>query len=228
MAQWLNYPTPGIPRTPDGKPKLTAPVPRTADGRPDLSGIWQGDQPGFARNLGLKPGDVVLTPEGQALQGQRRGGGPCMPFSLPTLDGFALFPFKILPMAGEIVILHEHDHLFRQIFMDGRPLPKDLNPTWLGYSVGKWDGDKLVVDTAGFNDKPVIPGGVNYSEALHITERYRRTDFGHMEIHFTIDDPKVYTKPWSFTRRFDLLPDTELLEYICNENEKDLKHIVDR
>jgi hypothetical protein len=221
-------PTRGIPRTSDGKPNLTAPVPRTAGGRPDLSGIWQGDQPGFARNLGLKPGDVVLTPEGEALLKQQSGPPACMPFSLPVLDGFALFPFKILPMAGVIVILHEHDHLFRQIFLDGRPLPKNPNPTWLGYSVGKWDGDRLVIDTVGFNDRPIIPGGGHYSDALHITERYQRKDFGHMEIQFTIDDPKVYTKPWSFTRRFDLLPDTELLEYICNENEKDLKHIVDK
>jgi hypothetical protein len=226
MALWPNYPTPGIPRTADGKPNLSAPTPRTADGKPDLSGVWQGDQPGYARNL-VKPGDVVLTPEGAAL---KRGAveRPCMPYSLPVLDGFALFPFKIIQIAGEVVILHEHDNLFRQIFLDTRPLPNEPNPTWLGYSVGRWDGAVLTVDTAGFNDRAHIPGAGPYSAALHIRERFRRDDFGHMDIEFTINDPKIYTKPFSFTRSYHLLPDTELLEYICLENEKDIKHMVDK
>jgi hypothetical protein len=181
----------------------------------------------FARNLGLKPGDVTFTVDGAVLKGRPRGARPCMPFSLPVLDGFALFPFKVIQASGVIVVLHEHDNLFRQIFLDGRPLPKDPNPTWLGYSVGRWDGDVLVVNTAGFNDRNVIPGGGPYSSTLHVIERFQRKDFGHLDIQFAIDDPKIYKKPWSFTRHYHLLPDTELLEYICMENEQDIKHIVD-
>ena len=225
-SQWPNYPTPGIPRTLDGKPNLSAPAPKLPDGKLDLSGIWKGDQPvPYFGNLGLKPGELVLTPEGESLQKRFTGEQPCMPWPLPVLDSYALFPFKIIQTAGEIVILHEHETLFRQIFLDGRQLPKDPNPTWLGYSVGKWDGDTLVVDTTGFNDKNAIPGAKPYSDALHITEQFRRPDFGHLQIEFTVDDPKVYMKPWSFTRHYHLV-DTELMEYICFENEKDLQHMV--
>jgi len=105
--------------------------------------------------------------------------------------------------------------------------PKDPNPTWSGYSVGKWDGDTLVVDTTGFNDaESILPNRHPQSYPLYIVERFRRRDFGHLEIQFTIVDPKVYAKPWSLKAEYHLLPDTELLEYVCNENEKDLKHMV--
>jgi hypothetical protein len=133
----------------------------------------------------------------------------------------------VLIAPGMVVILYEAVHSFRQIFTDGRPLPKDPNPTWLGYSIGRWDGDTFVVETAGFNDKGWLDnGGHPATDALHVTERFRRRDFGHMEIQFTIDDPKAYTKPWNVTMPLALLPDTELLEYICNENNKDLEHLV--
>ena len=228
-AQWLNYPTPGIPRTPDGKPNLAAPAPRTADGKPDLSGIWQADNTAdnpAVRDLGV----ASFTPEGKVMP-QRTPDTPCLP---PSIASIQLSPFKVYQSAGALVVLYE-DNLFRQIFLDGRPLPKDPNPTWLGYSVGRWEGDTLVADTNGFNSLREIIGGRSggarlgprpHSEALHVVEHLRRRDFGHMEIQFTIDDPKAYTKPWSFREDVHLLPDTELLEYICAENEKDFKHRV--
>ena len=152
-------------------------------------------------------------------------GAQCLPDPLPRRT-FS-HPFKILVLRGTVVILYEFLTTFRQIFTDGRELPKDPNPTWAGYSVGRWDGDTLAVDTTGFNDDEwILPGRRPHSDALHIFERFRRRDFGHLEIQFTIDDPKVYTKPWTIKVNSHLTPDTELMEYICNENEKDLKHIV--
>jgi len=236
-AQWLNYPAPGIPRLPDGKPNLSAAAPRTADGRPDLSGIWFidqtpegefGERP-LALRSEVKPEDIVFTPEGENLQRQRSrnpfAGAQCSPVGIPALA--AAQPFKIISSTGVIVILYELETTFRQIFMDGRPLPVDPNPAFRGYSVGKWDGDTLVVDTTGFNDaEEILPGRRPHSEALHIIERFHRRDFGHLEIRFTIDDPTIYKRPWGFTVENHLVPDTELLEYICNENEKDLKHMV--
>jgi hypothetical protein len=236
-AQWLNYPQPGIPRLPDGKPNLSAPVPRTADGKPDLSGIWFVDQTPegvfgerpVALRSEVKEEDIILTPAGEMLRQRRREnyfpGAQCLPLSLPGFT--AAQPFKILSSRGVVVILYELLTTYRQIFVDGRPLPNDPNPTWMGYSVGKWDGDTLVVDTTGFNDQEsILPARHPHSDALHIVERFRRRDFGHLEIEFTIDDPKVYAKAWTIKTRLHLTPDTELLEYICNENEKDLKHMI--
>ena len=234
-AQWLNYPAKGIPRLPDGKPNLSAPAPRTADGKPDLDGVWE-----FPTALGTlgetvrapdanKREDAVLTPEGEALQKGLKGNSFASAQCLPLgLAGFAsVQPFKILTMRGTVVILYEYQTTYRQIFMDGRELPKDPNPTWMGYSVGKWDGDTLVVDTTGFNGRVPLSGGrLPHSDALHIIERFRRRDFGHLEVQFTIEDPKIYAKPWTIKQEHYLLPNTELLEYICNENEKDLKHMV--
>jgi len=234
-AQWLNYPVPGIPRLPDGKPNLSAPTPRTPDGKPDLYGIWTSDDltpnvfgvsnPTFK----IRPEDIILTAEGEALQRRRKQnyfpGAQCLPLNLAAFA--ELWPFKIFAARGTVVLLYEYLSSYRQVLMDGRELPKDPNPTWMGYSVGKWDGDTLVVDTSGFNDaEEILPGRRPHSDALHIIERFRRRDLGHLEIQFTIDDPKVYGKPWSFRTEHHLVPDTELLEYICNENEKDLKHMV--
>jgi hypothetical protein len=145
-----------------------------------------------------------------------------------NLAAFAtLWPFKIFAVRRTVVLLYEYLTTYRQVLMDGRELPKDPNPAWMGYCVGKWDGDTLVVDTFGFNDaEEILPGRRTHSDALHIIERFQRRDFGHLEIQFQIDDPKVYAKPWTITQHHHLTPDTELLEYICNENEKDLKHIV--
>jgi hypothetical protein len=234
-AQWLNYPSPGIPRLPDGKPNLSAPTPRTADGKPDLSGIWFIDETPLGefgeRPLALRseigPEDIVLTPEGEALQRRHKANpfssAQCLPMGLVALA--AAQPFKIFSNRGVVVILYELQTTYRQIFTDGRPLPTDPNPAWRGYSVGKWDGDTLVVDTYGFNDQAPVPRGL-HSEAFHIIERFRRPDFGHLEIQYTVHDPKVYANPWTIKQHHHLTPDTELLEYFCNENEKDLKHMV--
>jgi hypothetical protein len=234
-AQWLNYPATRIPRLPDGKPNLSAPTPRAADGKPELDGIWfidetplgaYGERPVALRSE-IKPEDVILTPEGEARQRRLKRSFPsaaCLPLNISGLA--AAQPFKIFSNRGVVVILYEVQTIYRQIFVDGRPLPKDPNPAWLGYSVGKWDGDTFVVETAGFNDRAPVPGGRPHSDALRIIERFRRTDFGHLQIEYTIDDPQVYVKPWKIKQNLHLTPDTELLEYICNENEKDLKHMV--
>ena len=238
-AQWLNYPAPGIPRLPDGKPNLSAPTPRSADGKPDLYGLWLSDNVIFSRPesapaavdqplFEIKPEDVILTRAGEAMQRQRMEnyfpGAQCLPDPLPRRYG--AHPFKILTLRGMVVILYEQQTTYRQIFMDGRPLPKDPNPTWSGYSIGKWDGDTLEVDTTGFNsDEWILPGRRPHSDALHIIERFRRRDFGHLEIQSTINDPQIYAKPWTLKADFHLTPDTELLEYVC-ENERDLKHMV--
>jgi hypothetical protein len=234
-AQWLDYPTPGIPRTPDGKPNLSAPAPRTADGKPDLSGIYQTRNGRTFQNIAadLRPDDFPIQPWAAALAKRReeenRKDDPyshCLPPGVPRIN-VANHPFKILQMPGLVVILYETSYVFRQIFTDGRPLPKDPQPSWLGYSVGKWEGDTLVVDTTGFSDRIWLDGdkGHPLTDALHVTERFRRIDFGHLEIQVTLDDPKAYTKPWMVKQSLNLLPDTELLENIC-ENERDIQHLV--
>ena len=233
-AQWLHYPTPGIPRDPDGKPNLSAPAPKTSAGTPDLSGIWEAPH-GYVSNIAkdLKPGEIPFQPWAAALFNQRQANqskddptGHCIPGGVPRADAVP-YPFKILDTGEMVVILYEAVHSFRQIFTDGRELPKDPNPTWMGYSIGHWDGDTLVVETAGFKEENWLDnGGLPATGALHVTERFHRRDFGHMDIRITIDDPKAYTKPWMVTLPLQLLPDTELLEYICNENNKDLEHLV--
>jgi hypothetical protein len=233
-AQWINVPTKGLPRTADGKPNLTAPAPRSADGHPDLAGIWMPPS-GYVFNIAnaMKPEDVPLQPWAAELYSQRRANeskedpvGHCIPAGVPRADAVP-YPWKILNSPGEMTILYEAVHGYRQIFLDGRELPKDPNPTWMGYSVGHWDGDTLVVDTTGFNDKGWLDNdGKPATDALRVTERFKRKDLGHMDLEITIDDPKAYTKPWKVTEAFRLLPDTELLEYVCNENNKDLEHLV--
>jgi hypothetical protein len=234
-AQWIDYRTPGIPRTPDGKPNLSAPPPRTADGRPDLSGLWKAPNGKYLANLAadLKADEVPFQPWAAALFKQRvenlakdRPTARCLPHGIPDQMAVAGYPFKIIQTPGLAVILYEEMTHFRQIFMDGRALVKDPNPAWLGYSVGHWDGDALVADTTGFNDKSWLDDpGHPHTEALRVTERFRRRDFGHLEIQITIDDPEAYTKAWTVTESFNLLPDTDILENIC-ENEKDVRHLV--
>jgi hypothetical protein len=233
-AQWLQYPTKGIPRTPDGKPNLSAPAPKAPDGKPDLTGIWQPNTK-YLVNLAadLKPEEVPLQPwaaavlkERQALtHAKEESNANCLPPGVPRISS-APFPYKIIQAPGEVMILYEAFGTFRQIFTDGRELPKDPQPAWLGYSVGHWEADTLVVDTIGFNGKTWLDqSGHPQTEAGHVTERYRRRDFGHMEVRITIDDPKAYTKPWTITEDPHLVADTDLLEYVCNENEQDLKHL---
>jgi hypothetical protein len=257
-AQWLNYPTPGTPRTKDGKPNLSAKTPRLA-GRPDLSGVWQVEPEakgeiermlGKDLTVGLVPGDPVdtfskyffniladfkpeeapLRPEATAIMRNRRKNAEtpdqrCLPLGVPRAELIS-FPFKIVQTPGLIVMMYEQDNTRRQIYTDGRKLPADPNPTWLGYSVGHWEGETLVVDSAGFNDQIWIDSsGHPTSESLRIQERFRRRDFGHMDLQVTIDDPKMYTKPFTFKVTQLLLPDSDIFEYFCDENEKDRAHM---
>ena len=234
-AQWINYPTPGIPRLPDGKPNLAASAPRTPDGKPDLSGIWRAGRTGeygYDYNVAqtLKPGEV--QPWAEALRLQRvqdfRKDSPlarCLPVSVPFLNFRGLS--RIVQTPGLIVILHESPNSpHRTIFTDGREFPKDPNPTWLGYSVGHWEQDTLVVDSAGFNDRGWLDvGGHPQTETLRITERFRRRDVGHLEYEMTLDDPKAFTKPFTLRAEKTLAPDIELLEDVC-ENEQSKAHLA--
>lgn len=232
FAQWVNYPTPGIPRTKDGKPNLSAPAPRGNDGKPDLTGIWIVPSDKYLENLGADGVDIPMLPwaakvfaERQANFGRDRPSGRCLPHSVTDFD--ALFqPRKFVQTPGLIAILFESYHSWRQILMDGRPLPSSPDPSWFGYSVGKWEGDTLRVDTTGVTDKTWLDdGGHPHTDAMHIVERFRRRDFGHISVQLTIDDPKTYTKPWTVTIPWDYLPDTELLDWVC-ENNKDVEHLV--
>jgi hypothetical protein len=184
----------------------------------------------------FQPGQFPIQPWADALTKERMTGAHasespsahCLPPGLPLLDEStaAGFPFKIVQEPNLVVILYEGPlSQFRQVFLDGRPLPKEPNPTWLGYSVGKWEGDTLVVETVGFNGMSWLDlVGHPSTDALRITERFRRRDFGHLDIQVTVDDPKAYTKPWTLNLPQLHFADTELLEAVC-ENEKDLKHL---
>jgi hypothetical protein len=234
-AQWVKVPAAKIPLGADGKPNLTAPAPRLSDGKPDLSGIWEPISPKYLRDLAadLKPGEVPYQPWAKALVDSRADGSHareesdanCLPQGIPKIAA-APAPWKIIQSSGNIVILHEAFNLWRQVFLDGRQFEEDLNPSWLGYSIGKWDGDTLVVDSKGFNGKTWLDqAGKPTTEALHVTERYRRKNFGTMEIQITIDDAKAYTKPWTVSEDVRLVLNTDLLEFICNENNRDLVHL---
>ena len=227
-AQWLTHPTPGIPRTPDGKANLAAPAPRMPDGKPDLSGIWTMAAGRYTGNItaDLKPGEV--QPWAEDLYKQRRENlGSDSPFTgcLPQGPAMNLNPVamnKLVQTPGLIVFLAE-DLTYRQIFLDGRELPKDPNPSFMGYSVGRWEGDTLVIDTIGFNGRTRIDTiGHPHSDQLHTIEKFKRTDLGHIDYVLTIDDPKAYTKPWDSVRRWTLHPEWEIMEYSCEENNKSL------
>jgi hypothetical protein len=236
-AQWLNQPTKGIPRTADGKPNLSAPAPRTADGTPDLSGLWNRLSPKYARNIAadLKPGDVqpwandVLQRNIEDL-GKGFMNVKCLPLGphyIVAADTTGAEQMKIVQTPSLVVILNP-DLTHRQIFMDGRTLEDNPNPSWMGYSVGRWDGDTLVVDSNGYNDRTWLDHeGHVHTEALHITERYHRRDFGHMDIDVTFSDPKAYNKTWTVSVRAELDPDTEMIEFVCGEKNADsLSHWI--
>lgn len=249
QAQW-NEPLKGAPRTPDGKVNMTGPVPRV-NGKPDLSGIWQveaeprgpglfglGESPNskYFRDIlsDFKRGEEPLTLEGaEILRRNTQPGvvGPnlrCLPDGVPHAD-LLPEPFKIIQTPGEILFLYEVETMFRQVFTDGRNFPVDPSPTWLGYSVGRWDGDSLVVDTVGFNDLSWLDArGHGHSEEMRVEERFRRRDFGHLDVTVTITDPKIFTRPVTINFVEQLLPDTDVYEHICNENEKDAAHLPGR
>jgi hypothetical protein len=229
-AQWINHPTPGTPRTPDGKPNLTAPAPRTADGKPDLSGIWAINGLGHSTNITnveMLPWARKIYETRSATYGHEDPASNCLPEG-PRAGLSGLEPFRIVQTPYVSFFLYESSPQ-RQIFTDGRKLPTDPTPSWMGYSVGRWEGDTFVVETTGYNERTWLDfGGHPHSEALHVTERFQRTDFGHMQLSMTFEDPKAYTKPWTINLAVNLVPDTDLLEYVCLENEKDRPRLVGR
>jgi hypothetical protein len=231
-AQWLHYPTPGIPRTPDGKANLTAPAPKTADGKPDLSGIWRATEDKYFRDLSAGGPPVPMLPWAAALFKERKEnlekGHPserCLGHGVTDYDTLGTRR-RIVQTPTMIAFLFEGYNHYRQIFMDGRPLPKPTQPSYMGYSIGRWEGDTLVVETNGLNNEGWLDmDGHPQTESTHITERFRRRDFGHMDLELIIDDPTAYTKAWSAKVPIVYAPDDELIEDIC-ENEKDLPHMV--
>jgi hypothetical protein len=247
FAQWLKYPTAGVPRTDKGKLNASAPAPRTADGKPDLSGIWLTDVP--CRSNG-DPDSIVCGPElPMSMQGINMGFGlqgglpyqpwlaklvkerssnqakddphvRCLPDTFLRAYGLPHL-LKFIQTPGLLVMLNEMNAGYRQVFTDGRPLPVDPTPSWQGYSSGTWDGDALVVDSNGFRDGLWIDwNGSELTEAAKVRERIRRPDFGHLVIDVTVDDPKAYTKPWTVTLKQRLAVDTDLVDEVCLENEK--------
>jgi hypothetical protein len=261
-AQWLNYPDPATPLTPDGKPDLSAKAPRTTDGKPDLSGVWgvEPAAPGEIERLygsavasgpqavagddirqmnkyflnlfiDFKPGEEPIRPETRAKEAKLRQAGEnpysplhCLPYGMPQRY-FNVRPFKIFQTPKELAIFYELDGAFREIHTDGRKLPVDPFPSWMGYSTGRWEGDTLVVDSAGYNDKTRLPGGHIHSEAMHIQERFHRRDFGHMDMEVTVDDPVTLTKPVTVKFTEILIPNSDILEYFCAEGERDAAFI---
>ena len=246
-AQWIDYPTPGIPRTADGKPKLDAPAPRNANGKPDLSGMWRAADPLPCDGVNRVCGDLAISLQfGNIATGLKDGlpyqpwvadkiktrgltddpytrclarGGPRMHL-LPTMK-------KIVETPGLLLILDEYNAGYRQIFTDGRPLPADPQPTWNGYSVGHWDGDTLVVDSIGYPDGQWLDArGSQLTESAKVTERFRRPNLGNLEIEVTVNDPKAYTRPWTVTIRQTAVLDTEMIDLICTDNEKDVQHLT--
>jgi hypothetical protein len=238
-AQWVNTPAKSIPRLPNGKPNLSVPAPT----KPDLTGTWmvprttlgEGGPPRYATYLAadLPEGQVPLKPAARALIRERLDGfgkdlpfSRCLPAGVPMATMFPA-PFKIIQNRGVTVILYETLGAYRQIFTDRRTLPRDPNPAWMGYSIGHWERDVFVVESSGFNAKTWLDAiGHPHGEGLRVTERFRRRDFGHIDLHVTIDDPEWYEKPWTVPVVLEMTPDTELLEDVCLENERDAKHLI--
>ena len=262
FGQWSNFPTPGTPRTRDGKANLAAPAPRALDGRPDLSGVWMHETTSVAEVRRLFGNrfdfDIELSPAGMEIGTQHKyafdifvdlkadelmrpateelfrkrasefgSANVCNRVLGFPLAGLLSEPIKIVQAPKLTMILYEVDNLRRQIFTDGRKLPKDFDlPAYLGYSAGHWERDTFIVETAGFNDKtPLDVMGHPHSDALHVTERFHRRDFGHLDVEMTFDDPQMYTKPFTVKIPHYLLPDADIFEMFCNENEKDRIHL---
>jgi hypothetical protein len=247
-AQWFTYPMTGIPRDGAGKPNMNAPAPRAPDGKPDFSGVWLPDDPlpcppfmrdgddciekiplaRTAANIAADiPGGLPYQPWAATIAAQRAADGGkddpharCLPSNLPRLYTLPHYN-KIIHMPGLLVFLQEFNGSYRQIFTDNRPLPDDPQPGWYGYSSARWDGDTLVVQSNGFRDDLWLDMRGNFmGAAARITERFTRPTFGRLDIEFTVDDPKTFTKPWSVRIKQAFAVDVELLEEICLENEK--------
>jgi hypothetical protein len=236
-AQWPEFKEKKLPRLANGKVNLDAAPLRTADGRIDLSGFWIPTQ--LVKHLlrldaDLKPGEVPLKPEAEAIlkeriewNGKDHPGARCLPSGIPEKlsipDGL-----KIIQTPDVMLFLFESRTIYRQVFTDGRPLPpEDVNPTWMGYSIGRWEGDTFVAETKYSNGKTWLDmRGLPATEKLHVIERYTRPSIGRIKIEVTIDDPGAYTKPWKVNLDWTLQPDIELIESICEENNKDWVHMV--
>ena len=254
FGQWLRYPTADVPKKSDGTPDLSAPTPRLPDGKPDFSGLWHAANPnrcvpGTSRfigcgveiggsplggNLGRNlPNGLPYQPAAAKLAQSRRADDSrddphvrCLPDNPPrawTLPHLT----KAIHTPKLLVLLYEVNAMYRQNFIDGRPLPEDRNPTWNGYSTARWDGDTLVVTTAGFRDDTWIDtGGSPMSDQAVMTERIRRPDFGTLEIELTIDDLKNYTKPFTVNLTQNIELDTDLIDEFCLENEKSYERMI--
>jgi hypothetical protein len=253
-GQWVRYPTADVPRKADGAPNLTAPTPRLPDGKPDFSGIWHAADPNrckrgsgqfiecgteiggspLGRDLGLDlPGGLPYQPWAAALVKARTADDSrddphvrCLPDNPPrawTLPHLT----KAVHTPKLLVLLYEVNAMYRQIFIDGRPLPEDPTPGWNGYSTARWEGDTLVVRTAGFRDNLWIDMiGSPMSDAAKMTERMRRPNYGTLELEITVDDPKVYTRPWTVSMTQNIELDTELIDEFCLENEKSYERMI--
>jgi hypothetical protein len=252
-AQWFHYPSPDVPRKADGKVNMSGPTPRMSDGKPDLSGIWTTAEP---NRKTAKPddgpgnqADITASRQMANIGVDLKGGLPYQPWLVPIVkerhenlakddphikcmpDNFLrayglphLLKFVHSPRL--LIVLNEMNAGYRQVFTDGRPLPKDPSPSWQGYSSAKWSGDTLVIDTIGIrNDTWIDWDGSVLTESAKVREEMRRPDFGHLEVRVTVDDPKAYTKPWTVTLKERIVPDTELVDEICLENEKSLQHM---
>jgi hypothetical protein len=251
-AQWVHIPTPGIPRTPDGKPNLSAPAPKTPGGKPDFSGMWvpRDILPCNKEERGVQCTELDLTPQVVNFALGMKDGLPyqpwaaelfksraknvayidphthCMPPNYPRAWAFPETQ-KIFQTPTELVLLHEFNASYRQIFLDGRKPPEDPQPTWNGYSVGHWEGDALVVESAGYRDDSWLDiDGNFFSSAARVTERIRRPNFGSLDIDVTVNDPKVFTKTWTVSLHMKPMLDTEMIDFICMENNRDIDHMV--
>jgi hypothetical protein len=254
FGQWLQYPTAGVPRLPDGSVNYNAPPPKLASGEPDLSGLWSAGQTrvvgqgtdfsnaagqnlrsvffdaawGVEGGVPYQPWAAELVRRRKAEWGRDTPETHCLPNSILQKDGGpgAIHAKKFVHTPGLLIMLYERNVEYRQIFLDGRPLPADPNPSWNGYSTGRWDGDTLVVETNGFRDETWLDFyGSPLTEAGKVTERIRRPTYGQLEIELTLDDPRAYTRPWTVRIDQYLAVDTELLEYVCLENERDMAHL---
>jgi hypothetical protein len=249
LAQWVRYPTPGVPRLPDGKPKLDAPAPRTTDGKPDFSGMWQAAKLLPCNDVTLICTDLPISEQFRNIGAGLEGGLPYQGWARermaqkgPTDDPYTrcvtpggprmhVLPTmkKIAQMPALMIILNEYNMTYRQVFLDGRPLPVDPQPTWNGYSIARWDGDTLVVESIGFRDDQWLDAaGSPLTSAARVVERFGRPDYGHLRIEITVDDLKAYTRPWTVNIEQSIVLDTEMLDAVCWENEKDVPHLLGR
>ena len=248
-AQWEKVRNSAVPSTTDGTANLSARAPRVGR-RPDLSGVWQPDVeplpegietiegelqfPRYMINFAadIPPEEVPIQPWAAELldtrlrTGQEAPMAYCKPTGVPLVNSIVL-PYKIVQTPTLVQVLYEENTVFRQIFLDDRTPIEGAVPRWMGYSTGRWNGNELVVDTVGVTDQTWHDAmGHPHSDRLHVIERFRRLDAGHLEIETTIDDPGAYTKPITYTVKATLIPDDDLLEYFCAENEKDSAHYL--